>query len=170
MFRSYRANVAQPRVDNYRTFTLDGGGAFTFSGVHEFLLAFRSSGTDGRLTVSAVGLTTSSGQIQLLADLDVHDLASDFDPVEVPDAAAVTGYQFRSWLPTGSLNRQNLEDLIGRRTVQWVYGLARLRTATEHAFVEQIDFPSGIVLTSPDLSRWLLSVDNSGVLSTSAAT
>lgn len=168
LFRSYRANVAQPRVDNYRTFTLDGGGAFTFSGVHEFLLAFRSSGTDGRLTVSAVGLTTSSGQIQLLADLDVHDLASDFDPVEVPDAAAVTGYQFRSWLPTGSLNRQNLEDLIGRRAVQWVYQLARLRTATEHAFVEQIDFQEGIVLTAPNGTRYLVAIDNTGNLTTTA--
>ena len=166
LFRRYRANVAEPRVDNYRTFTLDGGGAFTFTGSHEFALAFRSATADGRLTVSAVGLTTSSGQLQLLADQEVHDLASDFSTIEVPDAAAVAGYQFRTWLPTGSLNRQNLEDLIGRRSVQWVYGLARLRTATEHAFTEQIDFPSGIVLTSPDASRWAISIDNVGTLST----
>lgn len=166
LFRSYRANVAEPRVDNYRAFTLDNGGAFTFTGSHEFALAFRNSAAAGRLTVSAVGLTTSSGQIQLLADQEVHDLASVFGTVQIPDAAAVTGYEFRTWLPTGSLNRQNLEDLIGRRSVQWVYGLARLRTATEHVFTEQIDFPSGIVLTSPDDSRWALSVDNAGVIAT----
>ena len=165
LFRSYRVNVAEPRVDNYRTFTLEGGSAFTFSGAHEFLLAFRGGDTDGRLNVSAVGLTTSSGALQLLADQDVHDLASDFGTVEVPDAAAVTGYEFRTWLPTGSLNRQNLEDLIGRRSVQWVYGLARLRNATEHAFIETIDFPQGIVLTSPDLSRWLISINDAGIIS-----
>lgn len=165
LYRSYRANVFEPRVDNYRTFTLDGGGAFTFAGSHEFLLAFRGGDSDGRLSVSAVGLTTSSGQIQLLADQEVHDLASDFGTVEIPDAAAVTGYEFRTWLPTGALNRQNLEDLIGRRSVQWVYGLARLRTATEHAFTEQIDFPAGVVLTSPDASRWLISINDAGVIS-----
>ena len=166
LFRSYRADVAEPRVDNYRTFTLDGGGAFNFSGSHEFALAFRDATADGRLTVSAVGLTTSSGQIQLLADQEVHEPSSDFGTVEVPDAAAVTGYEFRTWLPTGPLNRQNLEDLIGRRAVQWVYGLARFRSATEHAFTEQIDFNNDIVLTSPDASRWQVSINNSGVLQT----
>ena len=168
LYRSYRADVAEPRVDNYRTFTFVGGGPFTFSGAHEFLFAFRGGSDDGRLDVTAVGLTTSSGLLRLLDDIGVHEPSSDFSTVEVPDAAAVTGYQFRSWLPTGSLNRQNLQDLIGRRTVQWVYQLARLRTATEHAFVEQIDFQQGIVLTAPNSTRYLVAVDNTGNLTTTA--
>ena len=164
LYRAYTATVAEPRVDNYRALETSGG-AFNFTGAHEFLFSLAPSTQTGTLQLNAVGLITATGQIDLFLSIDVHKITAEFSTVEIPDQAAFAGFEFRSWLPDHPLSRRNIEDLLGRRTVQWVYGLARLFTMTEHAFSAQVDFPQGIVLTSPDASRWLISIDNAGVIS-----
>ena len=169
LFRAYTVTVAEPRVDNFRALETSGG-AFNFTGEHEFLFSFQPSATQGVHVLHAVGLITATGQIDLFLSLQVHEISAEFATVEIPDQTGFANFEFRSWLPDHGLSRRNIEDLIGRRTVKWDYGLARLFSVTEHAFSEAIDFQQGIVLISPNSTRYLVTVDNAGALKTEVIT
>ena len=167
LYRAYTITVAEPRVDTYITLT-SGGGTHVFSGQNEFMFSFRPGSTAGEAAIESVGLTDSTGLITLFDPISAHAQSSEFSTVEIPDQTAFSGFEFRSFLPDHNVNRQNLEDLLANFEDRWVYGLARFNSVTEHAFTSEIDFDSGLVLTSPDGTRYAVGVSNDGTLTTVA--
>lgn len=164
----YTAPAAIARVDNYLTFD-DGGGTFTFTGEHEFLLCFQPIQNDNAMEAVAVAIDTN-GLITQFNDELVIEPENRFEAVETPDQTTFASFEFRTFLPDHFLIHQNLADLIGRRSVQWDYGLAELRSVTEHAFSEAVDFLQGVVLPSPNGTRYVLTVANDGTIKTEVAT
>lgn len=163
VLQTYTAPAAVARVDNFQAFE-DEGGVYTFSGINEFILSFQPIANTNIQDAVLVG-TTAAGVETQFNDIAVIEPEAGFASVEVPDAAAVSGFEFRTFLPDHFFIHSRLAALLSRRTTQWAYGLARLDSVTELAITETIDFSNDIVLTSPDSSRWQISISNAGVIS-----
>ena len=160
---SYTAPTTVARVDNFVTF--EDGAPFTFSGAYEFALCFHPIQNTSIQNAVLVGIDTN-GTVTQFNDKNVPDPDNLFESVEVPDAAAVSGYEFRTFLPDHFFIHRDLANLITRRGTQWVYGLALLRSVTDFEITERFDFPQDIVLVSPDASRWRISISDAGTLQT----
>ena len=160
--RSYTAPATVARVDDWVTFN-DGGGDYTYTGAQEFLVAFHPFPDLGTVDVvpAAVG---SDDVVTELNDISVPIANETFSSVEVPDQAAVTGYEFRTFLSPGYLLHHDLRVALLNRATQWVYGFAESAGVTEHAVTEEVDFTRGIILTRPDAQRVRVTIDNTNTL------
>lgn len=165
-FLSYTAPATVARVDNFQVLN-DGAGDYEFTGTNEILITFHPFESQNFTNVVPVAVN-ASGTVDQLNDVNTPIPANHFGSVEIPDQTALTNFEFRTFAPEHVLVHSDLASLLGDRATQWCYGLAALRAVTEHAVIQQVDFTSGIVLISPNSTRYLLSVDNAGVLSTSA--
>ena len=166
-FLSYTAPATVARVDSWQTFN-DGGGDYTFTGEQELLLVFHPFADLGFMNAvpAAVG---SNGIVTELNDVNVPIPHDGFGEVEIPDTTAVSGLEFRTFLPNHYLVHHDLRILLGNRATQWAYGLALLAAVTEHAVTELVDFTQGIILISPNSTRYKLTVANDGTLKTEVA-
>ena len=163
---NYTAPGATTRVDNYVVFN-DGGGDYTFTGENELLVTFQPHSSLGFNTAVGAAIGTSGAATEF-NDINVPINAHIFESVEIPDQTALSGFEFRTFSPDHYLIHRDVANLVTRRATQWCYGLALNRAITEHAVTSVVDFTSGIILTSPDSTRWLLEVDNSGTLKTTS--
>lgn len=162
--RSYTAPAAVARVDNWRSF---GGpsGDYTISGDTNFLFTFQPHNSVH--TTEAVGAArNAAGTTVEFNDLTAPLPAAGFDSVEVQTAGQLTGFEFRTFAPDHFLRHSDVAQLLVNSAQQWCYGLAALTANTEHAVTDTVDFTQGIVLTSPDSSRWLITIDDTGTLTT----
>ena len=164
VFRTYTAPSAVARVDNWTTFQ-DAGGNYVFSGDVNFLFNFAPLPAEH--TVEAVGaLRTADGTIVEFNDITVQIPDAGFDSVEIQTAGQLSGSEFRTFSAGHYLSHSEVAGLLPNSAQQWCYGLAALTANTEHAVTEAVDFTAGVILTSPDSSRWLITVDDTGALST----
>ena len=165
-FLNYTAPATVARVDNFETLT-DLGGNYEFTGETELLLTFHPFENLNITNVVPVAIT--GGTVSQLNDRDVpFDAEQHFGSVEIPDQTALSGFEFRTFAPQHYLLHSDLAHLITRRATQWCYGLAELRAVTEHAVTQDVDFTQGIVLISPNSTRYRVTVDNAGMLVTTA--
>lgn len=161
-FRTYTAPAVVARVDNFATFT-DEGGTYTFSGETEFLVSFQPQPNN---TMNAVaGGISAAGTVTLLNDIDVIEPTTEFSSIEVPNTI-----EFRTFLPDHYLIHSEIGHLLSRRATKWAYGLALLSSITDLSVTSQIDFTQGIVLTAPDATRYAVTVNNDGSLKTEVPT
>ena len=163
---SYTAPATVARVDNFTTLT-DELGNYTFTGETELLVTFHPFESLGFTNV--VSAAISNGVTKELNDIDTPIPANDFASVEIPDQTALSDFEFRTFSPEHYLTHSDVAHLLTRRATQWCYGLAELRAVTEHAVTEVVDFTQGVVLVSPNNSRWLVTVANDGTLKTDPA-
>lgn len=168
VFLSYDAPATVARVDNF-VILQDAGGDYTFTGANELLITFHPFQDLGTMEVVPVAVN-SSGTIDELNDRDTPIPVHHFGSVEIPDQTALSGFEFRTFAPDHFLLHSDLATLIALRATQWAYGLARLRAATEHAVTEEVDFTQGIILESPDTTRYKLTVADDGSLKTELVT
>lgn len=147
--QSYTATTTIARVDSFENFG-DGAGTFTFSGDHEFLFAFHPFEEQGTMEVVPVAINTTTGATTQLNDIAVPipGAGFTFDEVEVPDTI-----EFRTFLPNHFFIHSGLVTLLGDRTTQWVYALARLEETTGHAVTEAVDLNAGSTLNGTAFSR-----------------
>lgn len=165
---NYTAPVTVARVDNFETLT-DEGGNYEFTGETELLISFQPRQDLG--FTSVVGAATTGGTVTQLNDRDVpFDAEQHFGSVEIPDQTALSGFEFRTFAPQHYLLHSDLAHLVTRNATQWCYGLAELRAVSEHSVSDPVDFTGGVVLLSPNSTRYLLTVDNSGTLKTQVVT
>ena len=164
---TYTAPVTVARVDNWTVVT-DQGGDYQFTGENELIVSFHPFENLGFSNAVPVAVN-ASGTVDQLNDVDIPIPDNHFDSVEIPDQTAYTGFEFRTFAPGHYLTHSDLAHLLTRRATQWCYGLAELRAVTEHAVTEVVDFTQGIVLVSPNSTRYLLTVDNTGTLKTEVA-
>lgn len=165
---NYTAPATIARVDNFVTLG-DGAGDYEFTGETELLLTFHPFEDLGITNVVPVAVT--GGTTDQLNDVNApFDAEQHFGSVEIPDQTALSGFEFRTFAPEHYLTHSDLAHLLSRRTTQWCYALAELRNATEHAVTEEVDFTQGIVLISPNSTRYKLTVDNNGTLKTEVVT
>lgn len=160
LIQNYTASVAIARVDDFQIFG-DGFGSFVFSGAYEFLFVFHPFSDRGTADVVVVARNISTGVVTQLNDLTVPEVADDFSAVQIPD-----DIEFRTFVPNHFLTHADLANLIPSSAIQWVYGLNRRNLVTARAFTQRVDFSNNFVLTSPDSSRWEVSIDDLGVLQT----
>ena len=161
---SYTAPAAVARVDNFQILN-DGASNYTFTGTNELLITFHPFQQSGIMNVVPAAVN-STGTIDELNDVTTPIPEESFASVEIPDQTALTGFEFRTFSPVHYLLHSDLAHLLTRRTTQWAYGLALNTTVTDRQITEAIDFTQGIILVSPDSSRWLVSVDDTGALAT----
>ena len=90
-----------------------------------------------------------------LNDLTISVPTPLWNSIEIPD-----DIQFRTFLADHFLIHRDLANLLGDRRTRWVYNLAREVLATE----------TTIILTSPNGTRYRLSVDDTGTLKTEVVT
>lgn len=163
IYLSYTTPTVIARVDNYSIFQ-DGFGDYTFTGENELLVTFQPHVTDNNL--NAVGaVINSTGSTTEFNDLITPTPEHQFSSIEIPD-----DIEFRSFVSSGFLRHSDLSHLLTQSSTQWTYGLALLRSVTEQVVNEAIDFTAGIVLVSPNGSRYQVSVANDGTLSTTLLT
>lgn len=143
--RSYTPTDTVVRTDDFQVLQ-DAGGNYTFTGENELIVGFQPSlsGT----TMDAVPVAVNSvGTIDQLNDQVTSVPHAGFEDVEIPDTTALSGFEFRTARANHFLAHSDLASLIADRTLQWAYGLARLRTvATAHAVSEPVDLASGSTL------------------------
>ncbi len=167
VFLSYTAPATTARVDNF--VNLQGaGGDYVFTGQNELLISFHPNLTNNTMDVVPAAVD-STGSVDLLNDGRAPVPANHFDSVEIPDQTALAGFEFRTFAPDHYLTHNNLGTLLTRRATQWVYGLALLRAVTEHAVTELVDFTQGVVLVSPNDTRYTVTVADDGTLKTDPA-
>lgn len=166
-FLNYTAAVTVARVDDFQVLN-DGAGNYEFTGANEIIITLHPFEDLNLLNVVPVAIN-ASGTIDQLNDVDTPIPANHFGSVEIPDTVALSNFEFRTFAPEHFLTHSNLADLLADRTTQWCYGLALLRAVTEHAVTDAVDFTSGIVLISPNSTRYLVTVDNNGTLKTEVA-
>lgn len=159
---NYTADVVIPRSDNFVTLT-DQLGNYSFTGENELLVTFQAHPNEG--TINAVpAAVDANGAIEELNDVSTPIPEDSFSSVEIPDTI-----QFRTFSPDHFLRHSDLSELLRRRATQWCYGLALLTTVSEHAVSQAVDFLQGVVLTAPDSTRYVISVQNDGTLTTTVA-
>ena len=164
---NYTAPATVARVDNFAILQ-DDLGDYTFTGANELLVTFHPFQDLNLINVVPVAVD-NAGTIDQLNDTNSPIPAHNFESVEIPDQTTLTGFEFRTFAPEHYLRHSDLVTLLGRRTTQWCYGLALNRAITERAVTEPVDFTQGIILVSPDDSRWTITVANDGTLKTDPA-
>lgn len=166
-FRTFTAPTTVARVDNWISFNVLGVD-YTITGDTDFLFTFQPH--QSALTTSVVGAyREASGATAEFNDIDVPIGVTNFDSVEIQTMGQLPGSEFRTFTPDHYLVHRNVTQLLANSRQQWCYGLASNSGVTENAVTEQVDFTQGIVLTSPDASRWIVTVDDTGALSTNKA-
>lgn len=166
-FLSYDAPATVARVDNFVTLT-DQMGDYAFTGENELLITFHPFESQGFTNVVPVAVD-NTGAFDQLNDSNSPIPANHYGSVEIPDQTALAGFEFRTFAPGHYLLHSDLQTLLGRRATQWCYGLALLRAVTERAVTEPVDFTQGVVLVSPDTTRYTISVADDGSLKTDPA-
>lgn len=140
--RTYTPASTTTRTDDFQILQ-DAGGDYTFTGENELLMVFHPVPQSNIMNVVPVAVD-STGSIDELNDRNVPVPVHGFEDVEIPDTVALPSFEFRTFRANHYLNHSDLSSLLGDRTVQWVYGKARLRTvASIHAINEAIDLASG---------------------------
>lgn len=163
-FLNYTAPNVIARVDDFQNFD-NAAGDYNATGVNELLVTFHPHINDNAMEAVAVA-TTAAGVVTQFNDVVIPQPHASFASVEIPDTTAVSGFEFRTFSPEHFLTHSDLAHLVTRRATQWAYGLALNQTITERQITEAIDFTQGLLLISPDASRWLVAVDDAGALST----
>lgn len=167
-FLNYTAPATVARVDDFQVLN-DGASNYQFTGANEIIITLHPFEDLNLINVVPVAIN-ASGTIDQLNDVDTPISDNHFGSVEIPDQTALSGFEFRTFAPEHFLRHSDLSNLLTDRATQWCYGLAALRAVTEHAVTEAVDFTSGVVLISPNSTRYLLTVDNNGTLKTEVAT
>ena len=163
-FRTFTAPTTVARVDNWISFNVLGTD-YTITGDVDFLISFQPH--QSALTTSVIGAyREASGATNEFNDIDVPIGVTNFDSVEIQTMGFLPGSEFRTFTPDHFLIHRNLSQLLVNARQQWCYGLASNSGITENAITEAVDFTQGVVLTSPDASRWLITVDDTDALST----
>lgn len=163
-FRTYTAPATVARVDDWRTFQ-GPGGDYILSGDTNFAFTFQPHASNN--TTNAVGAArNAAGTSVQFNDISIPLPDEDFDGIEIQTMGALAGSEFRTFAPEHFLVHSDVAALLVNSAQRWCYGLADERSITEHAVTEQIDFTQGIVLTSPDSSRWSIAIDDTGTLTT----
>ena len=161
---NYTATGVTSRVDNFITLQ-DENGDYTFSGENELLITFHPFTTANYLSVVPVVVGGSGTTPDQLNDVNTGIPGHSFDSVEIPDTI-----DFRTFSPDHYLRHSDLATLLLRRDTQWCYGLALLHPVAELSFTDLVDFTQGIVLISPNTSRYKLTVGDDGTLKTEIVT
>ncbi len=163
-FRTFTAPATVARVDNWISFGT-GSGDYTITGDVDFLFSFQPHQSAN--TTAVVGAYREAGGANdEFNDIDVPISVTNFDSVEIQTMGQLAGSEFRTFTPDHFLIHRDLSQLLVNARQQWCYGLAANSAATENAVTEAVDFTQGVILTSPDSSRWLITVDDTGALST----
>ena len=166
-FRTFTAPATVARVDQWVSFQ-GPGGDYTLSGDTNFAFTFQPHASNN--TTNAVGAArNAAGTTVEFNDISIPLPDVLFDSVEIQTAGALTGSEFRTFAPEHFLVHSDISALLANSAQRWCYGLADERTVTENAVTEQVDFTQGIVLTSPDSSRWIVTIDDTGAISTTKA-
>ena len=161
---NYTAPATTPRVDNF-SILQDENGDYTFTGDNEIVITLHPFENLNLINVVPVAVN-SSGTFDQLNDANTPIPAHHFGSVEIPDQTALSGFEFRTFAPEHYLSHSDLQTLLGRRTTQWCYGLALLRAITENAVTEEVDFTQGIIIPSPNGTRYKITVADDGTLKT----
>lgn len=143
LLENFTAATTVSRVDDWEIFQ-DGLGDYTFSGEQEFLVAFQPFETLG--TMDAVSAAVGTGSITELNDRRTIIPETEFSSVEIPDTI-----EFRTFESDHFFRHADLSHLLTNRAVKWAYGLARLRSITDHAVSEAIDLASGTTVNSQEI-------------------
>ena len=162
-FLSYTSAATTTRTDNYVNLT-DPLGDYTFTGAVDLLLTFHPIGTTSLMEVVPV-VINSSDVVDELNDATIPRPAQDFASVEIPDNIGFTTFQADHFFI-----HRDLSSLLRRRGTKWAYGLALLEEVSEQQITEAIDFTQGIVLTSPNTTRYKVTVADDGTLKTEIVT
>lgn len=140
--RTFTPAATVVRTDNFETLQ-DAGGDYTFTGENELLIVFAPVPQGGTMEGVPVAVD-STGAIDELNDSVVPVPVHGFEDVEIPDTTALANFEFRTFRANHYLRHSDISTLLRDRTLQWAYGLARLRsTATIHAVTEAIDLATG---------------------------
>ena len=158
---SYTAPATVARVDEWLILT-DEAGDYTFTGENELIVTFHPHTFDNATEIVPVAVD-STGTVDQLNDATIPQPEHSFASVEIPDTI-----EFRTFSPEHFLLHRDLANLLANRTDQWCYGLALLRAVTEHAVSEAVDFTDGLILISPNSTRYKITVANDGSLVTTA--
>lgn len=159
---NYTAAATTTRTDNFVVLQ-DELGDYTFSGEAELLIAFHPLPDGNSMDVVPV-VRESDGTVVQLNDSITVTPEGGFASVRIPD-----DIDFRTFLPDHFLIHRDLAHLATRANVQWVYGLALLGQVSDRQITETIDFPQGIILVSPNSTRYVLTVADDGTLKTDPA-
>lgn len=166
-FRTFTAPSTVARVDNWVAFQT-ASGDYTITGDVDFLFTFQPHQSNN--TTAVVGAYREAGGANdEFNDIEVPLAVTAFDSVEIQTMGQLPGSEFRTFTPAHFLRHSDVAQLLVNARQQWCYGLASNSGVTENAVTEQVDFTQGIVLTSPDSSRWIVTVDDTGALSTTKA-
>ncbi len=166
-FRTYTAPSAVARVDQWNSFQ-DGGGDYTVSGDTNFAITFQPHASLN--TANALGAArNAAGTTSQFNDISVPLPSGGFDDVEIQTAGALTGSEFRTFAPEHFLLHSDVAALLPNSAQRWCYGLADEQTVTEHAVTEPVEFTQGIILVSPNATRYTLTVADDGTLKTDPA-
>ena len=160
---NYTAPAATTRTDNFLNLQ-DLNGDYTFTGEAELLVAFHPLPDGNSMEIVPV-VRESDGTVVQLNDRTTVTPEGGFSKVRIPD-----DIDFRTFLPDHFLIHRDLAYLVTRTNVQWVYGLALLGQISDRQITETIDFTQGIILISPDSTRYKLEVANDGTLKTTIVT
>lgn len=133
VFLNYTAPGAVSRVDNFVNFQ-DANGDYTFTGENELLVTFHPFQINNLLEAVAA-VADSTGNTTEFNDINTPIPAHTFESVEIPNTI-----DFRTFSPTHFLRHSDLSALLGRRNVQWCYGLATLLTVRELSITSAVDF------------------------------
>lgn len=163
-FRSFVAPTTVARVDNWISFNVLGTD-YVITGDVDFLFSFQPHQSE--LTTEVVGAyREADGTTGEFNDIAVPLSVTDFDSVEIQTLGQLPGSEFKTFSSEHYFTHRALSQLLNNARQQWCYGLASNSAITENAINEQIDFTQGIVLTSPDASRWAITIDDAGTLTT----
>ena len=160
---NYTSATTTTRVDNYVILT-DELGSYTFTGAVDILITFHPIGTTNLMDIVPV-VINSSDVVDELNDAVIPRPPHDFASVEIPDDIDFVTFQSEHYFI-----HRDLSNLIRRRGTKWAYGLALLEEVTDQQITETIDFTQGIILISPDTTRYKLTVANDGTLKTEMVT
>lgn len=156
-YLSYTPASTTTRVDNFVVFQ-DFGSDYVFTGETDFIISFQPHAFDNATAVVA-GAISATGTVSLFNDLVAPQPVHGFSSVEIPDTI-----NFVTMLPDHFFRHNDIGALLPRRGTKWAYGLALLRTVSEHVINQEMDFSQGIVLHSPNGTRFLLTMNNDGTI------
>ena len=163
-FRTFTAPATVARVDNWVNFA-DENGDYTLSGDTDFLITFQPHAS-ARTTEAVAVARTAAGVSTQFNDIAVPIGTANFDSVEIQSLGSLPGSEFKCFTPVHYLVHSDVAQLLTNARQQWCYGLAANSAQTEHAVSAAVDFTQGIVLTSPDASRWSVTIDDTGAIQT----
>ena len=160
---NYTAAATTTRTDNF-IILQDFGSNYTFTGEAEMLCAFHPLPDGNSMEVVPV-VREADGTVVQLNDSTTVSPEGGFSKIQIPD-----DIDFRTFLPDHFLRHIDLAHLATRANVQWVYGLALLGAISDRQITQEIDFTQGIILNSPNGTKYRVTVTNAGAVSTEVVT